>query len=210
MYNHGQGLRRGVLGLVLAVFASIVQASPTITDIEFSSRPGSKFEIRLDFDQIPADINAYTIEKPARIAIDFPDTSSALDSKRYSLPYGNATGVVVLQSGDRTRMVVNLVKLVPYETRVDGNSLYVVVGQEGGAGYVKQTSDPNRLATSVESVNEVRSEISDLQFQRTGDGEGRLILELTDPSVDVNVFSEGGNIKVQFVNTSVAERLMRR
>jgi len=210
MHNHGQGLRQGIVGLVLAVFASIAQASPTITDIEFSSRPGSKFEIRLDFDQVPADINAYTIENPARIAIDFPDTDSGLDSKRYSLPYGNATGVVVLQSGDRTRMVVNLVKLVPYETRVEGNSLYVIVGQEGGAGYVKQTSDPNRLDTSVEVVNEVRSEISDLQFQRTGDGEGRLILELTDPSVDVNVFSEAGNVKVQFVNTSVAERLMRR
>ncbi len=210
MHNHGQGLRQGIVGLVLVVFASIAQASPTITDIEFSSRPGSKFEIRLDFDQVPADINAYTIENPARIAIDFPDTDSGLDSKRYSLPYGNATGVVVLQSGDRTRMVVNLVKLVPYETRVEGNSLYVIVGQEGGAGYVKQTSDPNRLDTSVEVVNEVRSEISDLQFQRTGDGEGRLILELTDPSVDVNVFSEAGNVKVQFVNTSVAERLMRR
>lgn len=201
---------RGVVGLLLAIFASVAQAVPSITDIEFSSRPGSKFEIRLDFDQVPPDINAYTIEKPARIAIDFPNTASALDRKSYSLPYGNATGVVVLESGDRTRMVINLVKLVPYETRVDGNSVYVVVGLEGGPSYVKQTSDPNRLDTSIEPVLEVRSEISDLQFQRTGGGEGRLILELTDPSVDVNVFSEAGKVKVQFVDTSVAERLMRR
>ncbi len=201
---------RGVVGLLLVIFTSVAQAVPSITDIEFSSRPGSKFEIRLDFDQVPPDINAYTIEKPARIAIDFPNTSSALDSKSYSLPYGNATGVVVLESGDRTRMVINLVKLVPYETRVDGNSVYVVVGQDGGPSYVKQTSDPNRLDTSIDPVLDVRSEISDLQFQRTGGGEGRLILELTDPSVDVNVFSEADKIKVEFVDTSVAERLMRR
>ncbi|MFT5709347.1 MAG: type IV pilus assembly protein PilQ [Halioglobus sp.] len=205
-----KSLQLGAVGLLLAIFASVAQAAPSITDIEFSSRPGSKFEIRLDFDQVPADINAYTIEKPARIAIDFPDTSSALELKRYSLPYGNATGVVVLESGDRTRMVVNLVKLVPYETRVEGNSLFVTVGQDGGPSYVKQTSDPNRLDTAVEPVTEVRSEISDLQFQRTGGGEGRLILELTDPSVDVNVFSEADTVKVQFVNTTVAERLMRR
>jgi type IV pilus assembly protein PilQ len=206
----GIRLRVAFGALLLSLLASAVQAQPTITDIEFSSRPGSKFEIRLDFDGTPPDMKAYTIEKPARIAIDFPGAKSALERKRYSLPYGNATGVVVLESGDRTRMVVNLVKVVPYETRVEGNSLYLEVGQEGAAEYVKQTDDPNRLKTQVVPVNEVNSEISDLQFQRTADGEGRLTLELTNPSVDVNVYSEAGDIKVQFVDTTVPERLMRR
>lgn len=200
---------RPLVGLTLGVWAFAVQAEPTIIDIEFSSRPGSKFEVRLDFDQTPPDMKAYTIEKPARIAVDFPGTASGLDQKRYSLSYGNATGVVVLESGDRTRMVVNLVKLVPYETRVEGNSLFLVVGQDG-TDYVKATSDPNRLKTEVSPVIDVVSEISDLQFQRTGNGEGRLTLELTDPSVDVNVFSEAGDIKVQFLDTNVPERLMRR
>ena len=206
----GIRLRVAFGALLASLLASTVQAQPTITDIEFSSRPGSKFEIRLDFDGTPPDMKAYTIEKPARIAIDFPGAKSGLERKRYSLPYGNATGVVVLESGDRTRMVVNLVKVVPYETRVEGNSLYLEVGQEGAAEYVKQTDDPNRLKTQVVPVNEVNSEISDLQFQRTADGEGRLTLELTNPSVDVNVYSEAGDIKVQFVDTTVPERLMRR
>ena len=206
----GKSLLVAVGGLVVGLMAGAVHATTTIKDIEFSARPESKFEIRMDFDGTPPEIKAYTIEKPARIAIDFPDTKSALEQKRYSLPYGNATGVVVLESGDRTRLVVNLVKVVPYETWVDGNSLYVSVGQESGGDYVKQTSDPYRVATRVDPVTQVSSEITDLQFQRTGDGEGRLTLQLTDPSVDVNVFSEGGDIKVQFVNTTVPERLMRR
>ena len=208
--NIGKWLRAAVGGLVAAAYAGSVLAEPTMTDIEFSSRPGSKFEIRMDFDQPPPEMKSYTIEKPARIAIDFADTKSGLDRKRYSLPYGNATGVIVLESGDRTRLVVNLVKVVPYETRVDGNSLFLVVGQEGGGDYVKQGSDPYRVETSVVPVTEVASEITDLQFQRTSDGEGRLTLELTNPSVDVNVFSEGGDIKVQFVDTTIPERLMRR
>ena len=83
------------------------------------------------------------------------------------------------------------------------------MGQDG-TDYVKATSDPNRLKTEVSPVIDVVSEISDLQFQRTGNGEGRLTLELTDPSVDVNVFSEAGDIKVQFLDTNVPERLMRR
>ncbi|MEH6589186.1 MAG: type IV pilus secretin PilQ [Halioglobus sp.] len=198
------------LGLLVAVYASTLQAAPSVTDIEFSSRPGSKFEIRLDFDETPPESKAYTIEKPARIAIDFPNTKSALDLKRYSLPYGNATGVVVLESGDRTRMIVNLVKMVPYKTRVEGNSLYVVVGLDGGGDYLKQTADPHTLDTAIVPVADIQSEISDLQFQRAGNGEGRLLLDLTDPSVDVNVFSEGGNIKLEFIDTTVPERLIRR
>ena len=198
------------VGTLVALSASAVHASPTVTDIEFSSRPGSKFEIRLDFDTTPPEMKSYTIEKPARIAIDFPDTRSGLERKRFALPYGNATGVVVLEAGDRTRMIVNLVKLVPYETRVEGNSLYLEVGQDGATDYLKQTQDPNRVSTKVVAVTKATSEISDLQFQRTGEGEGRLTLELTDPSVDVNVYSEGGNIKLRFLDTTVPERLMRR
>jgi type IV pilus assembly protein PilQ len=118
-----------------------------VTDIEFSSRPGQQVRgaPRLRHPP-PAELQSYTIEKPARIAIDFPETTSELDSKRYSLPYGNATGVLVLESGDRTRLILNLVKLVPYETRVDGNSLFLTVGQDADAEYYKQESDPNTLA----------------------------------------------------------------
>ncbi|MCR9185201.1 MAG: type IV pilus secretin PilQ [Halieaceae bacterium] len=196
--------------LVFSLFGQAVLAAPTVTDIEFASRPGSKIEVRLDFDETPPPMEAYTIEKPARIAIDFPGTRSALPQKSYSLPYGNATGVVVLESGDRTRLVLNLVKLVPYETRIEGNSLFLVVGQESSGDYVKPSSDPNALTARVEQVARERSSINDLQFQRAGGGEARLTLELSNPSVDVNVFSERGDIRVQFLDTSVPEHLMRR
>ena len=202
-------MRSTVVTLVMGAVTSTALAAPVVQDIEFSSRPGSKFEVRVGFNESPPDFKTYAIEKPARIAVDFPGTTSGLEQKRYSLPYGNASKAVVLESGDRTRLVLELGKLVPYETRVDGNNLYLVVGQEG-EDFLKPSSDPTRLQTAEVQVARVNSEISDLQFQRTGDGEGKLTLELTDPSVDVNVFSEGGDVKVEFVDTTVAERLMRR
>jgi type IV pilus assembly protein PilQ len=205
-----KGLQLTTVGLFIGVLSGLAQAAPTVTDIEFSSRPGSKFEVRVDFNETPPDLKSYTIEKPARIAIDFPNTTSSLERKRFSLPYGNATGVVVLESGDRTRMVVNLVKLVPYSTRVDGNSVYLVVGQDGAQEYMKQTTDPHTVPGAMDKVAEVVSEIVDLKFQRTADNEGRLTLDLTDPSVDVNVFSEAGDVQVEFLNTNVPERLLRR
>lgn len=198
-----------VIVLTTSMLAGVAQAAPTVQDIEFSSRPGSKFEVRLEFSETPPDLTSYSIEKPARIAIDFPGATSSLESKRFSLPYGNATKALVLESGDRTRLVVNLVKLVPFETRVEGNNVFLLVGQEG-TDYLKQSTDPHSVSTKVAKVVDIASEITDLQFQRTGDGEGRLTLQLTDPSVDVNVFSEAGDIKVEFLDTSVAERLIRR
>ncbi|MEO1078879.1 MAG: type IV pilus secretin PilQ [Pseudomonadota bacterium] len=200
-----------VVALVFGTQFSTQAFAVAVTDIEFSSRPGSKFEVRLDFDSTPPEeLQAYTIERPARISIDFPDTTSELERKRYSLPYGNATGVLVLESGDRTRLILNLVRLVPYETRVDGNSLFLTVGQDADAEYWKQGTDPNTLKSEIEAVVAVQSEIQDLQFQRSPEGEGRLVLQLTDPSVDVNVFSERGDVKVEFLDTDIPERLLRR
>lgn len=205
----GNWLRGVIATLAVSLLAGMAQAAPTVQDIEFSSRPGSKFEVRVEFSETPPEIKSYSIEKPARIALDFPGAASSLERKRFSLPYGNATKALVLESGDRTRLVVNLVKLVPFETRVEGNNVFLVVGQAGD-DYLKQGSDPNHVTTEVVKVADVASEIVDLQFQRTGDGEGRLTLQLTDPSVDVNVFSEGGEVKVEFLDTTVAERLIRR
>jgi len=162
-------------------------AEPVIEDITFSSQPGSKFEVRLDFNEPPpADLNAYTIEEPARIAIDFPNTKSGLDQKRYALPYGNATGVLVLEAGDRTRMVINLVKLVPYETVINGNQLILQVGQDSSGEYAAKTSADRVLKTQVSQVAKARSQLEDLQFRRSGEGEGRLVLVLSDPSVEVS------------------------
>ena len=202
-------LSRAVVALLMSLVAGAAFAGPVVQDIEFSSKSGGKFEVRLEFNETPPDFKIYAIEKPARIAVDFLGTSSSLDQKRYSLPYGNANKAVVLESGDRTRLVVELVKLVPYETRVKGNSLFLIVGQEGNE-YLKSTSDPLQLSTGVVEVIDAVSEIRDLQFQRAGDGEGKLTLELTNPKVDVNVFSEGGEVNVQFIDTTVAQRLMRR
>lgn len=202
-------LRNAVVMLAMSLATSSALAAPTVQDIEFSTLPGSKFAVRVEFNETPPDFKTYAIEKPARIAIDFPGTTSSLDQKRFSLPYGNATNAVVLESGDRTRLVVELVKLVPYETRVEGNSLFLMVGQEG-KDFLKPSSDPTQIKAATVAVDEVNSEISDLQFQREGNGEGKLTLQLTDPHVDINVFSEGGVVNVEFLDTTVAERLMRR
>ena len=101
-------------------------------DIEFSSLPGDKVEIRMIFDDVPPEPTGYTIEQPARIALDLTGVSSGLDSKQHALGSGNARNVTVVEAGDRTRVIVSMTELTGYSSRVVGNSLYVLVGDDKG------------------------------------------------------------------------------
>ena len=211
--THGKGkLWRGTLCLFLGlVWAKVGAAQPVmIEDITFTAQPGAQLEVRLKFSAPPsADIESYTIEDPARIVLDFPDTQSGLEEKRYALSQANATSVMVLESGDRTRLIVNLVELVPFKSRVSGREMTLLVGEDDGP-MVAASSATDILRTDANRVERVVSEITDLAFQRSPEGEGLLILTLTNPGVDASIFSEGGDITLQFTNTNVRESLIRR
>ena len=202
----------GWISLLVGCFWSVATAAAPvmIEDITFTAQPGAQLEVRLTFNEPPsADIESYTIEEPARIVFDFPDTKSGLEQKRFSLSQANTTSVMVLESGDRTRMIVNLVDLVPFESAVSGRQLTLMIGQEGGQAMASYAAR-NILRNDANRVERVVSEITDLAFQRSPDGEGLLILSLTNPSVDASIFREGGDIALQFLNTNIREALIRR
>jgi len=202
----------GWISLLVGCFWSVATAAAPvmIEDITFTAQPGAQLEVRLTFNEPPsADIESYTIEEPARIVFDFPDTKSGLEQKRFSLSQANTTSVMVLESGDRTRMIVNLVDLVPFESAVSGRQLTLMIGQEGGQAMASSAAT-DILRKDANRVERVVSEITDLAFQRSPDGEGLLILSLTNPSVDASIFREGGDIALQFLNTNIREALIRR
>jgi len=202
----------GWISLLAGCFWSVATAAApvVIEDIAFMAQPGAQLEVRLTFSEPPsADIESYTIEEPARIVLDFPDTRSGLEQKRFSLSQANATSVMVLESGDRTRMIINLVDLVPFESAVSGRQLTLKVGQDDGQ-VMASSAATDILRNDANRVERVVSEITDLAFQRSPDGEGLLILSLTNPSVDASIFSEGGDITLQFLNTNIREALIRR
>jgi type IV pilus assembly protein PilQ len=181
--------------------------------IEFSSLPGDKTEIRMSFDGTPPSPTGYTIEQPARIALDLLGVTSGLDSKYHPLGIGNARSVTVIEAGDRTRVIVSMTDLVAYSTRIKSNSLYVLVGRQDeiadfdpSAGRVESSSP-----LAVESVPVTRrSIIKNIDFRRGELGEGRVIVNLSDPGIGVDVTSEGGKIRVAFANTFIPESMQRR
>lgn len=105
--------------------------------LDVASLPGDRVEIKLSFDEPVAAPRGYTIEQPARIALDLPGVANKLGSKSRELGMGNARSVTVVEAKDRTRLIINLTSLSSYNTRVEGNELFVVVG-DGAA--VRKTS----------------------------------------------------------------------
>ena len=116
---------------------------------------------------------------------------------------------MVLESGSRTRMVVNLVELVPFKRSVSGRQLTLLIGHGDGQSVVASPTT-DILRSDANRVERVVSEITDLAFQRSPDGEGLLILSLTNPEVDASIYSEGGDMMLEFLATNVRESLIRR
>ncbi|SFR85904.1 type IV pilus assembly protein PilQ [Marinobacter daqiaonensis] len=199
----------------LAMTASLANAA-TLQDVEFSSLSGDRTEVVLSFDGVPPEPTGYTIERPARIAIDLRDTDSALDSRNMSLGGGNTQSMTVVETKDRTRLIFNLVELAQYETRREGNQLVITIG-DGDASVADVSSASGRSATSGSSRSGAASSssvsgdaIAGIDFRRGTDGEGRIIIDLSNSRVPVALSELGGRIRLVMDDTQVPSELRRR
>jgi type IV pilus assembly protein PilQ len=195
-----------------ALCYSMTSVGSELETIEFSSLPGDKTEIRMNFDTAPPKPTGYTIEQPARIALDLVGVSSGLESKYHPLGVGNARSVTVIEAGDRTRVIVSMTELVGYSTRIEGNSLYVLVGQQDQSHGLVVSADTSGALGSFDEQETApeRSVIEDIDFRRGELGEGRVIVHLSNPGIGVDITSESGKIKISFSNTQLPDSLQRR
>lgn len=202
------------LALLTAGLAALLVGAPawsvTLETIEFSSLPGDRVEIRMTFDGPPPQPTGYTIEQPARIVLDMPGVVSALEEKHHNLGIGNARRVSVISTKDRTRAIVNLTRLVSYETEIQGNTLFLLVGGGAGAGIFapQEFADADAVSTSAPQLSDSR--VISVDFRRGKEGEGMIIIELSNRKAPVNVVSDGGRIRVEVRNTHLPEELQRR
>ncbi len=200
------------LGLsLLAAFISPALLAANLNTIDVASLPGDKVELKLGFDEPVAAPRGYTLDQPARIALDLPGVSSKLGAKNRELGVGNARSVTVVEAQGRTRLIVNLTSLVPYSTRVDGNNLFVLLG-EGGAPAPVAAPVPEQPVVGTAPVERpvAGKAISNIDFRRGEDGAGNVVITLSDPSISPNIEEQGGKIRVSFAKTQLPEALRVR
>jgi type IV pilus assembly protein PilQ len=199
--------------IALPMIAFQVRAADPVKleTIDVQTLAGQQIQLKLHLSGPAPEPIPFTIDKPARIAFDLPNTTLALASRRVDVRSGGVDTVLAAEANGRTRLVVNVDSLLPYTTKVDGNNIIVTLGNMPGAGAVTANAAPARAGAGSSPVaGAPERAIRTIDFRRGADGTGRVIVQLTDPRTPVNVRQEGNQIVVDFAGTLMPKNLMRR
>jgi type IV pilus assembly protein PilQ len=201
----------GMLSALAAAFAALLlaqtqfayaQSGVTLDDVSYSSLPGDRVQVELILSERVDEPLSFAIDNPARVALDFPGVSLNLPRKTSQIGVGMARSVTAVEASGRTRVVLNLVKLVPYSMKVADNRVLITV--EGAATAAGPALSAGQMAAGA------RGAIENVDFRRGAEGEGRVIVTLSDPSTVIDSREEGGRIIIEFLNVALPERLQRR
>lgn len=194
----------------LAVILSPALLAVNLQTMDVAALPGGQIELKLAFDQPINTPNGYTIEQPARIALDLPGVKNKLGIKSRELGNGNVRSVNIVETADLVRLIINMTSSSPYNTRVDGKNLYIVVGE--GAQLRPRQAAPvvNAVAPAPQPKVFEPKGIRNIDFQRGEQGAGNVIIDLSDDSTTPDIEDQGGKIRVTFAKSALPEALRVR
>ena len=199
------------VGLATTVAAWAQSAGPdgnSIEAISVAGQQGGNIVVKITLKQPLANPPAgLTINNPPRIAFDFPNTGNALGKNAQEVGDGDLRNMNIVQAGDRTRLVMNLSKPLGYDTRIDGKTVIITL----------QTATPaDTAAATVTSQfaeakpGDTRHSLRDVSFRRGPNGEGRIVVDLSDNAVGIDLRQQGRSLVIEFQNTALPKNLERR
>ena len=198
-----------VAATCLAMTGPLLAQTATTNSIEsiVAAPQGDNVAIRIDLrEALTAPPTGFSVANPAKIAFDFPATANGLGKNSLTFKEGDLQSANVVQVGGRTRVVLNLTRSLNYTTRLDGKSLYVVLAPIPSVG-----SLPERVTRFTEETTiGKRHALQDVAFRRGKDGEGRIVVDLSDAGTGIDIRQQGKNLIVDFIKTSVPENLRRK
>jgi type IV pilus assembly protein PilQ len=201
----GLDMWKKLVFLVALLLAVGVQAQTAIESVTGSIQGGAEV-IRIDLSQALAAVpTGFSIQSPARIALDFPGVTNAMGRSTVDVNQGNLKSVSVVQAGDRTRVVFNLKQPAAYKAEIQGKSLLVVL--ESAASVAASASLTPAFS---ERSSRDSAPLKDMDFRRTSDGSGRIVVTLPNNQVGVDIRQQGQSLVVEFMKSTLPEGLRRR
>jgi type IV pilus assembly protein PilQ len=199
---------------IAALFAqaALAQVGTRLEKVEFVPQAGNQLEVKLVMDGPAPQPVTFTIDNPARLAVDLPGTSLALPSRRIDVKAAGVDTIVAAEASGRSRLVFNLDSMQPYETRVSGNTVFVTVGRAGApAAAARAAAAPTaQLTGGATTVPAGSPSVQKVDFRRSADGAGRILVTLSDKSVQASLRQEGGRVVVDFPGAALPTDLARR
>ncbi|MFZ2972181.1 MAG: type IV pilus secretin PilQ [Ferribacterium limneticum] len=199
-----------VASACLALSPPVRAEAPTANTIEAVNvaQQGNEIALRIDLKEpLASPPPGFSVANPAKIALDFQSTANGLGKTSQIFNQGDLRGMNVVQVGDRTRVVLNLVRNMNYKTRLDGKALYVTLTP------IDRLADSAAQRTTrfaEESLVGSKHSVSDVMFRRGKDGEGRIVVDLSDTGTGIDIRQQGANLVVDFMKTTVPDRLRRK
>jgi type IV pilus assembly protein PilQ len=194
----------GVLGLAAGTAARAAD-NPALQAIDVQPLAGQQLQLTLRLSGPAPQPLSFTIDNPARISLDLPNTTLALPSRRIDVHSSGVDTILAAETKDRTRLVLNLDKLMPYDTRVEGNNIIVMLG-----GSVAHAAAAPSGAAPAGPVGGGARELRAIDFRRGADGAGRVIVKLSDPHIHINLHQVGNQVVVDFSDAAAPANLLRR
>jgi len=197
----------GLLGTVPSQPAR-AQEGPKLEAIDVQPLPGQQVQVTMRLSGPAPQPLSFTIDNPARISFDLPGTTLALPQRRIDVHTSGVDSILAAETKDRTRLVMNLDKLVPYDTRVEGNNIVVSLGGANNAAVSTGTAASAVRSSAAIAAAGARA-IRSVDFRRSQDGAGRILVRLTDPHTHINLRQVGNQIVVDF-DADLPKNLARR
>jgi type IV pilus assembly protein PilQ len=182
----------------------------TLQGIDVRPMAGQQLQLTLKLSGPAPQPSSFTIDNPARISVDLPGTTLALTSRRIDVKSSGLDTILAAQANDRSRVVLNLDKMMPYATRVDGNNIIITLGQAADQA-VASTAASSASSESASATPAVGARsIESIDFRRSAEGAGRVVVRLSDPHTPINLRQIGDQVVVDFAGTELPRNLMRR
>lgn len=207
-------IRQFLLFCLMTAFFGMAHAeeqnglSNKIEKIDFATLSGNRVAIKIQTAQpIQNPPPSFTLNNPPRIALDFPDTANGLNKNNLGVDQGPLKSISVAQAKERTRMVLNLSKAVAYDTTINGNETTIVLQGDTVSATAKEAA-VTRFAEAT--ANDQTHTITNVDFMRGKNGEGRIMVDLSDQAAGIDIQQQGKKIVVDFINTDLPANLQRR
>lgn len=190
--------------LMLGSLCALADDVPNrLESIDVVTLPGKPIELRLHTSATPPTPLTFTIDKPARISVDLPGVSVAMDRRKIDVHAGGIESIVAAEANGRTRLVLNMDHLLPYETHVDSGSLVMTVGNAANAAKAPAVASSAAMTAPVRHVSSV-------DFRRTEDGTGRLLVGLSDPHTPINLVQDGSKVIIDLAGADLGPELIKK
>ncbi|KIN89829.1 type IV pilus secretin family protein [Thauera sp. SWB20] len=199
---------------VLAQDASQTQSFDNRIEALEVAEQGGAIYVRLTLrEPLASPPPSFSVANPARIAFDFPGTANALGRNVQTIDQGDLRSANIVQAGDRTRLVLNLTRMSPYEARVQGRDLIIALSPAAARavqGTVVSEAAANFAAPRSNAAAAGGLAVRDINFRRGTGGEGRVVVDLSNPDTGIDIRQQGGNLVIDFLQAALPEHLRRR